>query len=426
MNPFGIIADDLSGAADTGVQFSRRGARVLVCLDPDDAPPPTRGAWDIVVANSYSRNVDPAEARRRVARTHRWLEYAGWPVQYKKIDSTLRGNLAAELEEMLALGAERVVFAPAFPLAGRTVEGGVLLVDGVPVQETEFARDGFSPVKTGRLRDLFGAAFEPVESLPLEALRGEPGVAQGRVREAWKNGCRLLLVDAATQEDLAVLAQALTSPWGQALVTGSAGAARELALRLCSGAHPVAPPPTVRTGPVLVICGTRAEVSQGQVAVLRKRGGCYVVDIDPARVRDPWDEAAQARLVAEVESAAALAVQGGLRSLVVSLPPGDGAGGDLAAFQRRSARLNLLLGALAVRLHKRIDSPGIIMTGGDTAMAVLSALGTQTLQLGGEMLPGIPLAWAADGPLHGLRLVTKAGGFGPPEALARAVLALAM
>ncbi len=424
MTPFGIIADDLSGAADTGAQFSRRGARVLVCLDSDDAVPPQRGLWDIVVANSYSRNVSAAEARRRVARTHSWLEYAGWPVRYKKIDSTLRGNLAAELEEMLHLGVQRIVLAPAFPLNGRTVEDGVLRVNGTPVHETEFARDPFSPVKTGRLREIFGKEFDPVVSLPLEVLRGEPGTAQDWVRAAWKKGCRLLLADAATQEDLAVLAQVLTSPWGETLVAGSAGAARELAQRLSPGGYPPAPPPTVRTGPVLVICGSHQEVSRRQVAVLRQRGGCHLVEIDPAQVRDPWGAAAEARLVADVEKAALLANRNKLRSLVVSVLP-DRDGSDPAAYLRRAERLNVLLGTIAKRLHKPLDSPGIVMTGGDTAMAVLTILGTQILQLGGEMLPGIPLAWAVDGPLNGLRLVTKAGGFGPPEALAQSVLALA-
>lgn len=424
MTPFGIIADDLSGAADTGVQFSRRGAQVLVCLDSDDAVPPKRGEWDVVVANTYSRNVPSDEARRRVARTYRWLDFAGWPVRYKKIDSTLRGNLAAELEEMLALGVERIVLAPAFPLNGRTVEDGVLRVNGVPVNETEFARDPLSPVKTGRLRDYFGEAFEPVESLPLDVLHREAGATQDRMRQAWKNGCRLLLVDAATQEDLGVLAQVLTSPWGHALVAGSAGAARELAQRLSPGGYPPAPPPTVRTGPVLVMCGTQQDVTQRQVAVLRQRGGCHVLQINPARVKDPWDAAAEARIVAEIESAALQAARGGLRSLVVAIAPG-GPAADPAAYQRRSARLNALLGATAKRLHKRIDSPGIVLTGGDTAMAVLTILGAQMLQMGGELQPGIPLAWAVEGPVRGLRLVIKAGGFGTPEALAQVTLALA-
>lgn len=427
MTPFGIIADDLSGAADTGVQFSRRGARVLVCTDCEDMPFPRYEDWDVVVVNTHSRNLPPQAARREVARAYNWLSHAGWPPLYKKVDSTLRGNLAAELEEMLALGAGRIVLAPAFPMAGRTVEDGVVRVNGVPVHETELARDGLSPVKRAALRDYFGAPFQPIATLPLAVLRQAPRGAEAHVQAAWKQGARLLLADAATQEDLALLARALTSPWGEAVVAGSAGAARELAHQLCPGGHPSAPPPTVATGPVLVIAGTRQEATRQQLDVLRKRGKCHIVEVDPTGVRDPWDETLETRLVADIEKSARLAARGGLRTVVVAIADAgrqNDPGG--AAFQRRSERLNRVLGRVAERLHKPLDCPGIVMTGGDVAAAVLSALGTRLLQLGAELLPGVPLAWAQDGSRRGLRLVTKAGGFGPPETLAQAVLALAM
>jgi uncharacterized protein YgbK (DUF1537 family) len=427
MTPFGIIADDLSGATDTGVQFSRRGARVLVCTDCEDMPFPRYEDWDVVVVNTHSRNMPPRAARREVARAYNWLVHAGWPPLYKKVDSTLRGNLAAELEEMLALGAGRIVLAPAFPLAGRTVEDGILRVNGIPVHETELGRDGLSPVKSAMLRDYFGTAVGPVATLPLAALRREPRGAEDEIQEAWRQGARLLLTDSATQEDLALLARAITSSWGEVVVAGSAGAARELANPLCPGGHPSAPPPTVATGPVLVIAGSRQEATRQQLEVLRKRGRCHAIEVDPTGVRDPWNEELEARLVVDIEKSARLAARSILRAVIISISgakrqddPGS------AAFQRRSERLNRVLGQVAARLHKALDCPGIIMTGGDVAMAVLSALGTRLLQLGGELLPGVPLAWAHDGTRPGLRLVTKAGGFGPPETLAQAVLALAM
>jgi uncharacterized protein YgbK (DUF1537 family) len=426
MNPFGIIADDLTGAADTGAQFSRRGARVLVCVDCDDMPFPVHDQWDVVVVNTHSRNMAPKAARREVTRAHNWLVHAGWPTLYKKIDSTLRGNVAAEMEEMIELGAQRMVFAPAFPLAGRTVEGGVLLLNGVPVDQTDIARDPLAPVTTAKLREYFGPTFEPSASLPLEVLHGNPNVTEDHIKQAWKNGARLLLADASTQDDLSLLAQAVTLPGADALVVGSAGAARELAQRLCPGAHASAPPPTVRTGPVLVLAGSRQEVTRQQMALLQKRGKCHVIEVDPTGIHDPWTDAIEAKLIADIEGAARLASRGGLRVLAVGIGADRGPQGSTGEYQLRSERLNRILGRVAARLHKPLDSPGIVMTGGDVAMAVLLALGTRTLQLGGELLPGIPMAWAAEGPLRGLRLITKAGGFGPPEALAQATLALAM
>ncbi|HEX7928264.1 MAG TPA: nucleotide-binding domain containing protein, partial [bacterium] len=155
-------------------------------------------------------------------------------------------------------------------------------------------------------------------------------------------------------------------------------------------------------------------------------GRCHVIEVDPTGVADPWNEAIENRLAADVEGAARLASRGSLRSLVVSIANKGAKELARAEFLKRSERLNRVLGKVAARLHKGLDSPGIVMTGGDVALSVMLALGTRSIQLGGELLPGIPLAWAVDGPLKGLRLVTKAGGFGPPEALAQATLALAM
>jgi uncharacterized protein YgbK (DUF1537 family) len=133
-----VIADDLTGAADSGVQFVKAGYRTAVAFW--GAPVPPEEDLDAVVIDTASRTMPAGFAARRVVEAGRAVRRVR--IVYKKIDSTLRGPVAAELAA--ALGAterERTVVAPAFPAAGRVTVGGMQMVDGVPVHETEAKDD---------------------------------------------------------------------------------------------------------------------------------------------------------------------------------------------------------------------------------------------------------------------------------------------
>ena len=140
---FGVLADDLTGAMDTGVAFARAGLRTVVSFG---VPPGT--SPDVLVVTTDSRAEGPLVAVRKVKQAARSL--AGRYV-YKKIDSTLRGNVGVEIRAALeTLNLARAVVSPAFPGSGRTVLGGRLLVNGKPLEETGFAHDPASPVVTSR------------------------------------------------------------------------------------------------------------------------------------------------------------------------------------------------------------------------------------------------------------------------------------
>lgn len=138
-----VIADDLTGAADTGVQLVRAGYRTAVAFRGFPVPP--ADDLDAVAVDTDSRAMSAASAAKLVVEAGHRMR--GARVVFKKVDSTLRGPMAAELSAALeATGREVAVFCPAFPDAGRTVSGGVLLVNGVPVHETGFRDDPVTPV----------------------------------------------------------------------------------------------------------------------------------------------------------------------------------------------------------------------------------------------------------------------------------------
>lgn len=439
MIPFGVLADDLTGACDTGVAFSARGARVLVLTSPEaPLPGPDAAAaapWDVVVLNTDSRHLAPDLAARRVRDGRDRLERGGWPVRYKKIDSTLRGPLAAEAAPLLAAGT-LLVAAPAFPAAGRTVAGGVLCVQGRPVHETEFGRDRHNPVTESHLPTLLAAALShpaspaqgggppPVATLaPAELEQGDAGA---RLAEMRAGGVRVAVGDAASDAHLEALAEALVEAWdatGAPLVAmGSAGLAHALAgCLLPEAARAERPQGFPRPGAVLVVAGSRSAVTRNQVQALLGEPGTpglalYAADLDApdwAAHADTW-VAAQAGVLRH-------AAAEGARALVVAMAPDIGPEPPPERFAQRSERLNAALGALARRCADELALAGLVLTGGDIARAVLRALGSEALQLGPEVLPGIALGWPVGGAQAGLPLVTKAGGFGGPEALCEAV-----
>lgn len=266
MDPLGILADDLTGACDCAAPFAARGARVVVCLQPA-GPAPKSATWDVLVVNTDSRHQTAAEARARVRRGALLLRQGGWPLGFKKIDSTLRGHIGAELEELLELGVVRAWLAPAFPQQGRTVEAGHLLVHGAPLAESAPGREG-APPPEGRIAAALGPACEPIGQVELAVLKQGAAALAGQVRLQRALGCRVIVCDGTEPAHLRLLARMLREreiAEPRELFVGSAGLTRELAAVLLPdpSAEPppssasvpapgtvAAPPPWAGTGPV--------------------------------------------------------------------------------------------------------------------------------------------------------------------------------
>jgi D-threonate/D-erythronate kinase len=385
MPAIAIVADDLTGAADAGVQFVRAGYRTAVVFHGDAAP----ADFDAVSFDTDSRNMPAGFAAKRVVDVARNIR--GARVVYKKLDSTLRGNVAAELSAASgAWGRERAIVAPAFPDAGRTTVRGVQLVRGVPVDETEMRDDPQTPVREAHVPTLLAGAFSSVGTLGAEDV-----VDPERVRLALEeNEC--VVADAECYSDLEALVRAVPDP-ARVLWAGSAG----LAYAIGS----VYPGP--RAGdvgerraparPVLVVVGSLSGVAREQVRRLVEEYG----DVSVEAVGEDAVEAAR------------VALSGGTCAVVHSPEQKDASG---------EAVIGTLAGVVGRLSEERLFG-GLIMTGGATAVGVARRLGATGIELEGEVEMGVPV-----GTLIGTRpypVVTKAGGFGGPDTLVEAVQALA-
>jgi uncharacterized protein YgbK (DUF1537 family) len=307
------------------------------------------------------------------------------------LDCTLRGNVAAELSAVFgASGRERAIVAPAFPEAGRTTVRGTQLVRGIPVEETEMRDDPQTPVREAHVPTLLADAFSSVGTLGAEDV-ADPERVHLALEE---NEC--VVADAERDADLEALVRSVPDP-ARVLWAGSAGLACAIGSAYPGPRSEVAGERRTPVRPVLVVVGSLSGVAREQVRRLVEVYGDVSV------------EAAGEDVVA----ATRVALSGG-ECAVVHSPEEQSASGEEV--------IGTLAGVVRRLSEERLIG-GLVMTGGATAVGVARRLGATGIELQGEVETGVPVG-ALIGP-NPYPVVTKAGGFGGPDTLVRAVQALA-
>ena len=381
MQPILILADDLTGAADTASRCRAAGLSATIFLTPPRPPLPA----GVVAFTSDSRHLPPAEAAactRAVA-----APLADQPaIWYKKIDSTLRGNIGSELDALLdLLDAPAALVCPAFPAQGRGLSGGNLIAPNL------LAEVHLPTLLRQQSRYL-------VLSFSLEDVRTGAFAAQIQRRDAEAQGRKVFVVDALTDEDLGLIVDAAESVPGL-LLCGSAGLIGELGKRQGQSKDlPGFPKPGRSEDRTLVVVGSGSPMAHKQIAGLlaaHPLALCLVLEADGVNGTAPED----APLV-----------------LMHQPPPLPGTALDGPEARRRA---ELLADAALVQIGRM--QPGLlILVGGDTAVAVLSRLDVDRLTVQAELLPGMPLCTAeVNG--RSLRVVMKPGSFGDENALVKAL-----
>jgi D-threonate/D-erythronate kinase len=395
-----LIADDLTGSLDTGLQFRKKGLTTLVPLDWRQPLPKAQA----LVLNTHSRNLPGETAYRKVHRICRWLRARAI---YKKIDSTMRGNVGKEALAILdAQKIAKAIVVPTVPVMGRTVEGGILRVHGIPLLKTAYARDPFHPLWSSRVSSLLERETgEPVGFIGIREVRKGPASLAVKIQET---PARLLSLDAVDQSDLRMIAAACGLLSGMVLPCGSVGLADELNLPFRSAGRKAAR--KIFHGPILIISGSLNPTTASQIEAARKHSRFPLVEPNLSRLTHPRTSASEARTLAY--------------RLGQELSTGMGAI-LTTTFQKhlpgKETAIPKALGKTAVHLLGKIRLGGLVLTGGDLAMGVCERLSSSALRIEEEVLPGIPCSTLTDGPFKGLRMVTKAGGFGEKDALWRII-----
>lgn len=430
----GIIADDLTGACDTALQFHKEGSNTRILLDTEwlaQKGAPSSQTW---IINSDSRHMEPAEAKLAVRNSLHFLRQSIKLERfYKKIDSTLRGHVAHECLTVLEeLGWKAAIVAPAYPEEGRRTVGGYQLVRGIPVEQSEIARDPMCPVSQSHLPTLLAASSsaEEVGYVPLSTVLDGAGPILKALLDQIIQHKKLIVVDACTEVDLEQLALAINKLPSDVpvLPCGSAGLAKALTRKWVM--HHQQPEPvhmSIADSPVFMVIGSASTTARHQMQLLIDRydhfapnsNGLFHLNLSPeellglASLEGPTQQIlnalqedkdvllCSALTEDSLTQTLALAEQNGISPHEASLNVAE----SLATITKT------VEATLAVKL---------VVSGGETATYVARAMGSKSFQIIDALHHSIPLMiddqarW----------VVSKSGSFGDTMVLLKLINAL--
>lgn len=372
------LADDTTGALETGTQLRAAGWDALVSFDGWPA-----ASTPALVLDTRSRLLPDFEARTQLGKILETAQLAGPTRLFKKTDSTLRGPIAGEFDALLtAFPHHHVVYAPAYPRLGRTLVNGMLLIHGIPVHQTPIAADPQNPIVSSHVPSLLRAGLDrPV--LHARTADPLPDVPPGAV----------LIVDSGSEEtQRRIAAHCAADP--KCLLAGPASLAGYWAAAI-DNPHPMPPTAAPFASKLLVLCGSLHPASERQVQEAKRAGLC-VFQVRPG-------------------GGSSLSMAGGVayaiqRQHIALVMPARTEFSSPAAAASELAQI-----ADAVRHQTPVEA--LVMFGGETSGTVLQTLDIPFAQPWSDVLPGVPVSrihW--DGKTRWL--VTKAGAFGEPGLLA--------
>ncbi len=410
----GIIADDLTGANDTALQFHLKGCNIQILLDYTIEPSGKSNthAWAI---SSETRNKNAEEAYKTVSdATRKLIDNFNVEYIYKKIDSTLRGNLAQETLAVLnTMKGDAAVVVPAFPSEGRTTVGGYHLLKGVPLERTDVARDPHSPIFQSHIPTLLKQQTENdeiIDHIQLFTVMKGAGPILMELNRLVKEGKKLIVLDAVSTTDMEQIALAIEKSNFNLLPCGSAGLAQVLAKSWLPDTKYQHIPKVIPKLPVFMVSGSMATLSKTQIKKLAESDefDAYILELSMENILSEPSAELIERILEHLETEKIVAVH-------VNISDEDE--------EQKLKELNIeketiskiitdYLADLSSRVI-RIKNVIFFTIGGETSYKCCNALGSKQLQLIDEVEPAIPLCLD-----HYARwIVTKSGNFGMPNSL---------
>jgi len=420
-----VLADDLSGAAEVAALFGagtpvrlRAAGDVAGGSDSTGLPAPADpaalsdaggrdgGAVSVLDLDTRYLAATDAEARVRAC----LAGFDGGTLVVAKVDSLLRGNLAAHLRA-LEPDSRPVVLAPSLPAAGRTVIGGVLEVHGVPLASSAYA-ETWAREQRGAPEEVRDA-LDDVASTLVDLHTVRTGSAAEAVRAAAAAG-RVAICDAVTDDDLDRLVDATWDLPG-VRYAGAGGLLAAIGRRISPVGDAAPAPKPVAARPVLFVVGTTEAVAERQIRELLDKRSADCVTV-PAAALDAAAIRAEAARIAPALSSGGHAV---LRAEPI-VDPAIGSPTETVAVAEASAITEAVPPATVARTlaavvagvaDGRVDQLDLVLTGGQTARAVLDGLGIDRLTVVDEIHRGAVRLRAPDG----RTVVTRPGSFGSPS-----------
>lgn len=401
---FGAIADDFTGATDLAGLLARSGVPVSLRIGVPTGAPSETAPLEIIALKSRTAPVAQAVAEARAALE--WLRAAGAQRFFWKycstFDSTPQGNIGPVADALMAdLGTKQTIYCPAFPENGRSIFMGNLFVGEQPLAESPMKDHPLTPMRDSNLMRLLAPQVTRPVGLA-NRLTVARGALRARLDELAAQGVAHVVVDAVSNEDLTVIAEACQS---MPLLTGGSAVAMPLpVLWQAQGLLPreAAAPFHVPAGTALILSGSCSAMTNRQVSEYLKAGHPSL-QLNPADLAVHGPGAALDWLAGQSADATAL-IYG------TAAPDAVRAAQARLGAERAGQVVEDALAACAVAARDK-GARRFVVAGGETSGAVASALGITRLNIGPEIAPGVPWCGAVSGG-HDVAITLKSGNFG--------------
>jgi uncharacterized protein YgbK (DUF1537 family) len=403
-----IVADDLTGSADTCVQFSKKGYRSTIITENKNILK-TLPECDVLVIDTETRATEHGKAYKKVFETGQVVNGLKFRCIYKKIDSTFRGNAGAEITALMdSLQIRHALVVPSYPANYRTAINGTIRIGGILLSETEFSRDPKTPVKESYIPGILSTQTKKsIRLIGIDEVRS--GDLRNKLVSMMTDFSGLIIIDAENNRDLDTIAEATSGL--QVLFAGSSGLAEFIPDYLDAGV-----PKRIN----LMIAGSASEVTRKQTDYAREKGNIAIADLDIVNLLNTGSLSEKKRLLDLAHEASRKGVDLIIRSAPYSdsvqnsYKEGQLYGKDASAVNES---VSSFLGETAAEILREIDVGGLVLTGGDTAIHVADALKISGINIRDEIQPGIPYGYFIDKEYGTIPVVTKAGGFGTENAV---------
>lgn len=407
-----IIADDLTGALDTGVQFSKKNMSAIVTTDLNFNFEDICKEADVVVIDTESRHIPADEAKERVKSALSKFDKKEIKFFYKKTDSTLRGNIGSEVEGFMeGLNIDEVSFIPAFPLGKRTVKDGVLYVNNVKLAETQFAMDILNPVTDSFIPDIINKQSDI--NVKLKDINEEFSPLDNKEKHIY-------IFDSENMEDMENIGKFLHNKNRLNYTIGNAGFAEVLTYYIKSDTKKE--DIILEDDRILFVCGSVNITSLKQCKYAEKIGYCsdslkftniisedyknsdnYITDKEYFKEKINNNKKFLLRTT-DSEDVIKKAIEYTEKN---SIP-----------MEELTSNIANSTGQLVSDLIREHDIKNLIIFGGDTLMGILKNIGCQYIIPVSEIFPGVVFTRAV-GKDTAINVITKAGGFGEESIIER-------
>ncbi len=417
----GIVADDLTGANDTALQFHLKGANTKIVLDYN-SPILNKDETEVCAISTESRNVEEKwDAISKVENSVKFFtENFSFDHYYKKIDSTLRGHIAIETLTMLELlDYDAAIIIPAFPQEGRITVGGYHLLKGIPIGRTEIAMDPHSPILESHIPTLLASQLEDkqkelIGTIDLKTVMNGAGPILIRMNELINNGKKLIIVDSASITDIEQIALAINKSDKKLLPTGTAAAANALSKYWLAGIEKENNSIKLEKLPKFIVSGSATKISAEQIDKLEQSDDFDNVNIIPLDTKDILsgvNEDLTERIITNLKSGVTVVVH--TSHLITNF---DGFSDDSLNAELTKEKLSFMITDYLSELTKKVlEQINVILItlGGETSYKCCKAINSNELKLTDEVAPAISLCYDN----NKRWIITKSGNLGNTKTL---------